>query len=128
DWHSHHRLGLTAPSGGDRKRILSLARRNQFTGMTEIIVTLEDRGAESIIRIHPWLYDLASESGEPFPLRLKVLPGLSPIRQALLARKAVPEQELFGWEKISLNRIRIGSDSAPPTLEPASDVDTTTRE
>lgn len=128
DWHSHHRLGLSSPSGGDRKRILSLARRNQFTGMAEIIVTLEDRVGESIIRIHPWLYDFTSENGGPFPLRLKVLPGLSPIRQALLTRKTLPEQELFGWERISLNRIRVGSDSAPPTLEPTSDVDTTTRE
>jgi len=128
DWHSHHRLGLSAPSGGDRKRIFSIAGRNQFTGMAEIIVTLEDTRDGHTIRIHPWLYDLSSEDGGPFPLRIKVLPGLSPIRQALLARRVLPEQEFSAWEKISLQRIRIGSDAAPPTLEPASDVDTTTRE
>src|SRR5206468_1852433 len=32
DWHSHHRLGLSSPSGGDRKRILRVASRNQFAG------------------------------------------------------------------------------------------------
>ncbi|MBZ5538109.1 MAG: helix-turn-helix domain-containing protein [Acidobacteriia bacterium] len=128
DWHSHHRLGLSAPSGGDRKRILSIAGRNQFTGMAEIIVTLEDTRGEPTIRIHPWLYDLSSQNSGPLPLRVKVSPGLSPVRQALLARRVLPEQEFFAWEKISLQRIRIGSDAAPPNLEPASDVDATTRE
>jgi len=40
----------------------------------------------------------------------------------------MPEQELFAWEKISLQRIRIGSDAVPPALEPTSDVDLVTRE
>ena len=128
DWHSHHRLGLTSPSGGDQKRILSIAGRNQFTSMAEIIVTLEDTRDEPTIRIHPWLYDLSTERTGPLPMRLRVLPGVSPIRQALIARKALPEQELFAWEKISLSRIRVGSETAPPTLEAASDIDPTTRE
>jgi transcriptional regulator with XRE-family HTH domain len=128
DWHSHHRLGLTSPSGGDQKRILSLAARNQFLGMTEIIVTLEEGRDEPVVRIHPWIYDLPSDERGPYPLRIKVLPGVSPVRQALLARRALPEQDLFAWEKISLSRIRIGTDSAAPTLEPATDVDPTTRE
>jgi transcriptional regulator with XRE-family HTH domain len=128
DWHSHHRLGLSSPSGGDQKRIHSIGGRNQFTAMAEIIVTLEDTRGEPIVRIHPWLYDLSTERSGPLPLRLKILPGVSPIRQALLARRALPEQELFAWEKVSLQRIRIGSDSAPPILEAASDIDSTTRE
>ena len=128
DWHSHHRLGLTSPSGGDQKRILSIARRNQFTSMAEIIVTLEDTRDEPTIKIHPWLYDLSTERTGPLPMRLRVLPGVSPIRQALIARKALPEQELFAWEKISLSRIRVGSETASPTLEAASDIDPTTRE
>jgi len=128
DWHSHHRLGLSSPSGGDQKRILSLAGRNQFTSMAEIIVTLEDTRGDSIVRIHPWLYDLSTGKTGPLPMNLKVLPGISPIRQALLARKVLPEQELFAWEKISLHRIRVGSDAAPPTLEAFSDIDLTTRE
>jgi transcriptional regulator with XRE-family HTH domain len=128
DWHSHHRLGLSRPSGGDQKRIVNLAARNQFLGMTEIIVTLEERRDEPIVRIHPWIYELPAGDAEPHPLRVRVLPGISPIRQALLARRALPEQDLFIWEKISLARIRIGTDSAVPTLEPASEVDPTTRE
>jgi transcriptional regulator with XRE-family HTH domain len=128
DWHSHHRLGLSSPSGGDQKRIRNLAARNEFPGMTEIIVTLEDTRGEPIVRIHPWLYDLSSDDSGPQPLNIKVLPGISPIRQALLARRVLPEQEFFAWEKISLQRIRVGSGAAPPVPEPISDVDTVTRE
>ena len=128
DWHSHHRLGLSSPSGGDQKRIVGLAGRNQFTTMAEIIVTLEDTRGEPLVRIHPWLYDLSARNDGPLPLRLKVLPGLSPIRQALITRKVLPEQNLSAWEKVPVQRIRIGSDVAPPTLEPTSDVDSATRE
>jgi transcriptional regulator with XRE-family HTH domain len=128
DWHSHHRLGLSSPSGGDRKRIRSIAGRNQFLGMVEIIVTLEDTKAETIIRIHPWMYDLSTLSSDPFPVRIKVLPGLSPIRQALMTRRSLPEQTLHAWEKVPLNRIRVGTDPTPPALEPAAEVDSTTRE
>jgi transcriptional regulator with XRE-family HTH domain len=128
DWHSHHRLGLSAPSGGDRRRIVSIAGRNQFTNMTEIIVTLDDSRGEPIVRIHPWIYDLSGEDNDPMPLRVRVLAGLSPVRQALIARKILPEQDLHAWEKTSLQRIRIGSDAAPPTIEPSSDVDSVTRE
>src|SRR5262249_8471546 len=123
DWHSHHRLGLSAPSGGDRRRIESIGTRNQFTSMAEINVALQGRRDESTIRIRPWVYDLAAGRGTPAPLRVKVVPGLSPIRQALISRKVLPEQELHAWEKTSLQRVRIGVENAPPVLEPAFDVD-----
>jgi transcriptional regulator with XRE-family HTH domain len=126
DWHSHHRLGLSAPSGGDRRRIHSVANRNQFTGMAEIIVTTDESRGDSVVRIHPWFYDLTSDSVNP--MQVKVLPGLSPVRQALLVRRALPEQKLFEWEAFPVQRVRIGSDTTPPTLEPVRDVDTVTRE
>jgi transcriptional regulator with XRE-family HTH domain len=127
DWHSHHKLGLMAPSGGDRRRITNIAGRNQFTNMAEIIVTLDDNRDEPIVRIHPWIYDLSSKQDLPVPLRIRVLPGLSPIRQALLTRKALPEQDFNAWEKIPVQKLRIGNETAPPVVEPASDVDSTTR-
>lgn len=128
DWHSHHRLGLVSPSGGDQRRIRGIGSRNQFPAMAEIIVTLEEAGGEPIVRIHPWLYDLLLRDPGPSPLDLRVLPGISPLREALLARRALPEQELFAWEKVPLTRIRIGAATAPPALEPSRDVDTVTRE
>ncbi|CAN5782417.1 hypothetical protein BH09VER1_BH09VER1_17900 [soil metagenome] len=127
DWHSHHRLGLASPSSGDRRRINNLASRNQFPGMIEIIATLEDSHGAPTVRIHPWLYDFTGQNNDPIPIRVKVLPGLSPIRQALIASKVRPEQDFSGWEKVPLHRIRIGMDAKAPTLEPAFEVDATTR-
>ena len=128
DWHSHHRLGLSAPSSGDRRRIRQLGGRNQFPAMAEIIVTTEGSQREPTVRIHPWLYDLASVSEEPVALGVKVLPGLSPVRQALIARSEFPEQELRNWEAVPLGRVRIGDDRDPPMLQPPPDVDATTRD
>jgi hypothetical protein len=95
--------------------------------MAEIIVTLDGSQSEPLIRIHPWIYDLSSTDAAPSPTRVKVLPGVSPVRQALVTRRALAEQELHGWEKVSLQRIRIGADTAPPSVESASDVDSGTR-
>lgn len=128
DWHSHHRLGLSAPSGGDRRRIISIGNRNQFPAMAEIIVTLEESRGDPTVRIHPWLYDLAGEANHPFVLDVKVLPGISPVREALIARRVLPEQTLAAWEGMPLQRIRIGAGATPPTLEPTRDVDGATRE
>ena len=128
DWHSHHRLGLSAPSSGDKRRIHSIGGRNQFADMVEIIVTLEDGRGEPTIRIHPWIYDLAGTDNGPALLAVKVLPGLSPIRQVLLSRLVLPEQDLAVWQKVPLHRIRIGTEDAPPVVQPYMDVDTATRE
>ena len=127
DWHSHHRLGLSAPSSGDRRRIRQLGNRNQFPGMAEMIVTTEGSHHEPIVRAHPWFYDLSAE-GEPTALRVKVLPGCSPIRQALVARGKFLEQSLRAWEDVPLQRVRLSDQSDPPSLEKQADVDATTRE
>lgn len=37
-WHSHHRLGLDKPSGGDEQTTKSLSRRNNLTRLVEILV------------------------------------------------------------------------------------------
>lgn len=127
DWHSHHRLGLSAPSSGDRRRIRQLGNRNQFPGMAEIIVTTEGSQRLPVVRAHPWFYDLSVEA-DPTVLRVRVLPGCSPIRQALIARGEFPEQSLRAWEEVPLERVRIGDDHDPPSLEKRSDADATTRE
>jgi hypothetical protein len=128
DWHSHHRLGLSAPSSGDRRRIQQVAGRNQFPSMAEIIVTTEGSTQEPIVRIHPWLYEFVADRTEPLALGVKVLPGISPVRDALLARSELPEQELRVWETVPLSRVRIGDDQEPPSLQAQLDVDTTTRD
>lgn len=127
DWHSHHRLGLSAPSSGDRRRIRQLGKRNQFPGMTEIIITTEGSRHEPVVRVHAWVYDLSTED-EPAPLRVKVLPGCSPVRQALVTRGELPEQSLRAWEDVPLERVRVGDEPDPPALEDQSDVDAMTCE
>jgi hypothetical protein len=100
DWHSHHRLGLTAPSGGDRRRIRQVAARNRFASMFEIIVTLDDARGLKVpsVRLHPWAYG----EGELATRPLIALQGMSPIREALIARHAVGEQDLHRWQEMSL--------------------------
>jgi hypothetical protein len=61
-------------------------------------------------------------------MTVKVLPGCSPIRQALIARGKLLEQSLRVWESVPLDRVRIGSEAGPPGLEKALEVDATTRE
>lgn len=127
DWHSHHRLQLSEPSSGDRRRIRQLGNRNKFPGMAEIIVTTEGSHRAPTVRIHPWFYDLSGE-GEPTAMPVKVLAGCSPIRQALRARGAFPEQALHAWENVPLDRIRIADAVHLPVLTSQPDVDATTRE
>lgn len=103
DWHSHHRLGLIEPSTRDRRRIRRVAARNAFTGMAEIIVTFADSAAEHpSVQIHPWLY-LGGHSARG--AAVVILPGLSPVREALVARGALPEQEFDRWAELSLSRV-----------------------
>lgn len=128
DWHSHHRLGLSAPSSGDRRRIRQVGERNQFPAMAEIIVTTEGSQGEPSIRIYPWLYELTSGCEELTALCVKVLPGISPIRQALIVRSEFPEQELCAWEAVPLDRVRIGDERDPPPLQGQADADGTTRD
>jgi hypothetical protein len=40
----------------------------------------------------------------------------------------LPEQDLAAWDKVPVQRIRVGSEVAPPGLEASSEVDPLTRE
>jgi len=95
--------------------------------MAEIIVTTEGSQHEPVVRVHTWVYDL-SGNDEPTALRVKVLPGCSPVRQALITRGEFPEQSMRAWEDMPLERVRIGEESHPPALEGQADVDAMTRE
>lgn len=104
DWHSHHRLQLREPSSGDRQRIQRLAARNAFPGMAEIIVTFLEGEVENLsVRLDPWIYlqggVLPTGSG------LMIVPGVSPVREALVARGSLPEQELDRWVDLPASRV-----------------------
>lgn len=114
DWHSHHRLGLTAPSPGDCRRIFRLAARNAFAAMSEVIVTFDGNGRDTpIVRVHPWVYPNIEQAADPVVATFAVVPGVSPVREALITRGALPEQELDSWREIPPARVRAGNDGEP---------------
>ena len=85
DWHSHHRLGLDAPSGGDKKRIKQVASKNKFDKMAEIIATLPtDYQKTKNVHIHPYLYEDPIKI-DCIKISLDIIEGISPIRSALIA-------------------------------------------
>lgn len=104
DWHSHHRLGLRAPSSRDKRRIGRVAARNAFPAMAEIVVTLEDRVGDTHVYFHPWVYR-GEDKTKPSPASLEILSGASPVREVLIARGLLPEQELHRWVDVSAERI-----------------------
>jgi len=147
DWHSHHSLGLDHPSGGDKARIRSVALKNGYPTMQEIIVTcssnafgckpvgerrqepdlggnevvLRSRGASTTrrprpgellvseldeISVHAFHYhDAGNGANQRCPIRL--LPGISPIRQALLRCDFLTDSDRTSrWLEFPFNRIR----------------------
>jgi len=113
DWHSHHKLGLHSPSTGDRERIKRLAEKNNFGEMIEFVATFSNGSKENrIIQIHPFVYKSFPVTN-PSELSLIVLKGLSPVREALMAAKKMPEQQLdsysvFRVEKIAVPKEQLG--------------------
>jgi transcriptional regulator with XRE-family HTH domain len=116
DWHSHHRLGLSTPSGGDQRRIQRLAAKNNFDNMAEFIITFaSSHNDRKKIDIHPFLYlDLPSQSlTQAVPIVLK---GTSPIRSALIAASLLPEQNLDTFSSFPIEQIGIPTEPLPRVL------------
>lgn len=128
DWHSHHRLGLQTPSGGDRARIQRLASKNSFQEMAEFIVTFSPSyDADKVIHIHPYAYlQLPSErTTDVVPI---VLTGTSPVRDALSRGGSLPEQHLAAFSSFPLDRVVVPREPLPrvpghtgPVSQPISD-------
>ena len=128
DWHSHHRLGLTTPSTGDRARIQRLATKNNFHEMAELIVTFsESFKQDKAIRVHPYAYlDLPSDDlTDAAPV---ILTGESPIRSALRVQDGFPEQHLASFSSYPLGRVALPREPLPrvsgstgPALQPVTD-------
>lgn len=97
--------------------------------MSEIIVTFDDGARDTpAVRLHPWVYASVTEAPNPTITELAVAPGASPVREALLARGALPKQELGRWTEFPPARVRTGGTPEPvttsgkmPALAPISD-------
>jgi len=113
DWHSHHRLELQTPSGGDRARIQRLASKNAFQEMAEFIVTFSrSYNTDRSIRLHPYAY-LQLPSEETTDIVPIVLTGISPVRDALAKAQVLPEQHLSSFSSFSLDRVVIPKEPLP---------------
>jgi hypothetical protein len=105
DWHSHHRLGLDAPSSGDKNRLTRIASKNNFDRMAEIIVTFpHDYHNTRNIHIHSYLYE-DSPNAICANISLAIIKGISPIREALLASSSLIEQNLGTFSSFPIQHI-----------------------
>lgn len=128
DWHSHHRLGLETPSGGDRARIQRLASKNAFQEMAEFIVTFSTSyDADKAVHIHPYAY-LQLPSDRISDIVPIVLTGTSPVRDALTRGGLLPEQNLAAFSSFSLDRVVVPREPLPrvpghigPAAQPITD-------
>lgn len=128
DWHSHHRLGLNTPSGGDRARIQRLAAKNEFHEMAEFIVTFAPSySTDRAIRVHPYAY-LHLPSNRLTDVAPIILSGTSPVRDALVRQGLLPEQQLDTHTSYPLDRVVLPSEPLPrvpgdigPVARPISD-------
>ena len=113
DWHSHHRLGLQAPSAGDRARIQRLAEKNAFREMAEFITTFSPSSAAGQdIHIHPYAY-LHLPSDRITDIVPIVLAGTSPVREALILQDQLPEQQLTSHTSFLMDQVVVPHEPLP---------------
>jgi len=107
DWHSHHKLGLHSPSAGDRNRIIRIAEKNNFDEMIEFVTTIPNVSRkDKTVQIHPFIYKNFPKA-TPIDLLLIVLKGLSPVREALITKKRMPEQHLESYSIFQIDKIKV---------------------
>lgn len=153
--HSHHTLGIKGLSGGDIRSTHSIAAKNGYRNMCQILVTFDGQTPDcsrrhqsdakapersrqrkwwgkpsheekmtqtwsrhGSLRLHAFFYDDAM-TGQPIRCPLKVIPGVSPIRQVFSSAYSVKGLALKN--NYPLSRIQFdGLDRPvqPPRQEP----------
>ena len=76
EWHSHHRLGLNEPSGGDVRTVRLGMKEKSWSRFLLMIATLDAHPDSPVLQN----YYLFSRDGDYRPARIVVLPGGSPFR------------------------------------------------
>lgn len=106
DWHSHPRKSVMVPSQADRQRIRQIAERKHFPRMIECIVTHRRVATceEGTLFVRAFGYERPNWR-VPADLEINVLPGISPVREVLVAQHYLPDQRLAAWESVSRARI-----------------------
>ena len=132
-YHSHHSLGIDQPSGGDVGQVRSITSKNNIRRWVEVITThhpvspedpgrgrcthgrrkarQEEPGRDDVnVRINSFSYPHAP-SGEYCRCPIRVIEGISPIRQALASEAVFSPQELgaefceFPLDRISFDDV-----------------------
>ena len=105
-WHSHHQIGLYEPSGGDRRRTANFAAKAERKFYVEILCNLpraegerrgHDRESERSVGpviIAPFVYVDAPRL-ERGAAEITVLPGISPLRTALVDTELATLQKIL---------------------------------
>lgn len=96
-WHSHHGLGLHELSAGDVERTMGIARRTDRRRFCDVLCYLANsrgrslRRADVVVTVKPYVYTDAF-TGERAATYFEVLPGMSPVRAALVGVKVSGEE------------------------------------
>ena len=106
DWHSHYLSQVDVPSRTDRNRIGKLLERLGFPRIIEFITNLSEEPPNMIrnVRIHGFDF-LRDTWYSPDALTISVVPGISPIRDALSRRNEPLEQDWTAWNTVQLEMI-----------------------
>ena len=108
--HAHHRLGLPGQSSVDIRQVMSICKRNGFQRWCEIITTHETPGMSQsfrrrgrgevspgyeipCIRLNAYSY-VDPQCGQLVKTQLQVLPGISPLRLALMHGRDISPEAL----------------------------------
>ncbi len=139
-WHAHQGLGISRPSHGDVSQTHAMARRNPQLDRWYEIITTQDvcsrkgrgRGSKAWlrrvraprpnIRLHAFVY-LDPRQGEPAEIPVRVLPGFSPYREALLSRgELAPEAIAQPFVDFDMDRVLVDCVESEPASEPCHGV------
>lgn len=112
-WQSHHVLGLNTPSSGDEATARSIIDKNDLPALGEIIITFDQKNG--LVRVDVYVF-LPGEPFEARPAKLIIIPGLSPIREAVFGSVVFPNRELSEW-RFPMERIVINGTAAESASE-----------
>ena len=88
EWHSHHRLGLKSPSGGDAHTVVRGIQRNDLNQFFLTIVTLRSRARGDVPSAHGYLFQ-RRRGADYASCGWVVLEGTSPARSDSRVESAV---------------------------------------
>jgi hypothetical protein len=108
--HCHHTLGIRGPSTDDMRQVMGVTSRNGLNRWCEIITTFVHcnrnprtdekhtqiqmvRDDSLLIQVDAYLY-IDPQRGQKVPIPILVLPGISPIRRAILASGRISPSDI----------------------------------